>query len=197
MTWRRRFQPRNDTRREVKTDSVAALDFMILMRSFGVERSSSAFVQQAERNRTSLTSRGLGKSLDLPAIMPIKKVVSTGAQNPAADPRTAAFSAHGPAPAYQPVPEAEAPVSREGFLNATLDRELNYFFNVANGTTGPNGTAPAPTLVLNLFRATDPTKKPVAERFFLGQAQGAPYYALYANPSIRVSLDACFGGNRC
>jgi hypothetical protein len=119
--------------------------------------------------------------------MPIKKKVNTGAQNPAADPRTAAFSAHGPAPAYQPVPEPEAPISREGFLNATLDRELNYFFNVANGSVGPDRAAPTPTLVLNLFRSTDPTKKPVAERFFLGQAQGAPYYALYANPSIRVS----------
>ena len=123
--------------------------------------------------------------------MPIKKAFKTSAasgSNPR-DPRTATFTTTGKVAAYEPVPQPIAAQPRGVLLRATLDRDLNYFFNVAEGTTIPdNNNGEPPTLVLNLFRATDPTKKPVAERMILGQAQGAPYYALHASSST-TSVD--------
>src|SRR5204863_3624324 len=66
-------------------------------------------------------------------------------------------------------------------LSLTLDRELEYFHAVAAGEIPPQ--QPAPTLVLNVFRATQTHTDPIAERLTIGAAAGAPHYALHATAS--------------
>jgi hypothetical protein len=123
--------------------------------------------------------------------MPIKKAftapVITSRSNPS-DPRTAAYTTTGRVPAYQAVPSPLPPQPQGVLLNPTLDRDLQYFYNVATGEITPESISVPPTLVLNLYRATDAGRKPVAERITLGQAPGAPYYALYATTSA-TSVD--------
>jgi hypothetical protein len=120
--------------------------------------------------------------------MPIKKAFKAVVPASSSDPRTATFTATGRVTEYQPVPAVIPEQPRNRILQATLDRELSYFYNVANHELVPNENEESPTLVLHLFRATDPGRKPVAERMILGQGQGAPYYALHATPST-TSMD--------
>src|SRR3954469_5458554 len=102
--------------------------------------------------------------------MPIKKAftapVITSRSNPS-DPRTAAYTTTGRVPAYQAVPSPLPPQPQGVLLNPTLDRDLQYFYNVATGEITPESISVPPTLVLNLYRATDAGRKPVAERITL------------------------------
>ena len=108
----------------------------------------------------------------------------------AANTRTATFTKEGNVEDYQPPPEPIPEEPRNGrIISPTLDKELSYFFAVAEGERIPAHHDPdPPTLVLHLYRATDPGRRPVAERMMLGQAKGAPYYALHAVPST-TSVD--------
>ncbi|KAH0564732.1 hypothetical protein GP486_001879 [Trichoglossum hirsutum] len=101
-----------------------------------------------------------------------------------ADPRTAVYSISLRPPEYKensvrPEPQSKDPA---GYVSPTTDRDLEYFQAIAVGDKAPDNQAP-PTLVLNLFRATQTQVLPIAERITLGAAAGAPYYALHATPS--------------
>lgn len=114
--------------------------------------------------------------------MPIKKAVR--ATVPVAeisnDPRTAAFAKDGPVSAYK---EPTIPRwTQEGTQEVTLDRALDYFFDMSEGKSTQQYRS-TPFLVLNVFRATDAGRKPVAERLLLGQNMRNPYYSLHASPS--------------
>ena len=103
------------------------------------------------------------------------------------NPRTAAYAVNERPPEYKvPVPETKI-VARGRIESPTLDRELGYFHDVATGKLEPQNDR-AVTLVLNFFRATQTHIRPIAERFTVGPAAGAPYYALHASPNT-TSMD--------
>lgn len=123
--------------------------------------------------------------------MPIKKSQkrNVAVSSSSADPRTASFSASGTYGAYaEPAELSPAPLlTPDGMIPPTTNHDLNYFFQVADGDLLADEFSTTPTIVLNLFRATDIGRKPVAERIILGQDKGAPYYALHAAPSLTSS----------
>jgi hypothetical protein len=97
------------------------------------------------------------------------------------DPRTAAFALGERPPEYKQAAPEERIYLRDRFETATLNQDLRYFQAVAAGEQEPEHGKHL-CLVLNFFRATQSHIKPVSERFTLGQAAGAPYYALHAAP---------------
>jgi len=102
------------------------------------------------------------------------------------DPRTATFALDERPPDYKPPVPEERFYQRGALETATLNHDLRYFQAVANGDEQPE-TDKTLCLVLNFFRATQTHIKPIAERFTLGQAAGAPYYALHAAPHTSSS----------
>jgi hypothetical protein len=122
--------------------------------------------------------------------MPVRRPFKSSTLTPASesDPRTGTYSKEGKKTEYVPPPEPLPQHPRLALLQPTLERDLEYFFKIANGETLPDQTNVAPGFVLNLFRETDKLSNPVCERMILGQAKGAPYYALHSTPSA-TSID--------
>ena len=102
------------------------------------------------------------------------------------DPRTATFALDERPPEYKPPVPEERSYRRDALEIATLNHDLRYFQAVANDEQQPE-TNKKLCLVLNFFRATQTHLKPIAERFTVGQAAGAPYYALHAAPHASSS----------
>ena len=105
--------------------------------------------------------------------------------NPAVK-RTGVFAANLRPPEYvenSTLPEPRKHADRGTYASPSLNKDLEYFHAVAAGEyAGPDPGDDA-MLVLNLFRSTLTHILPIAERLTLGQAQGAPYYALNTTPS--------------
>ncbi|XTI85509.1 hypothetical protein V2W45_1305280 [Cenococcum geophilum] len=105
--------------------------------------------------------------------------------NPAVK-RTGVFAANLRPPEYvenSTLPEPRTHADRGTYATPSLNKDLEYFHAVAAGEyAGPDPGNDA-MLVLNLFRSTLTHILPIAERLTLGQAQGAPYYALNTTPS--------------
>ena len=105
--------------------------------------------------------------------------------NPAVK-RTGVFAANLRPPEYvenSTLPEPRKHADRGTDATPSLNKDLEYFHAVAAGVyAGPDPGDDA-MLVLNLFRSTLTHILPIAERLTLGQAQGAPYYALNTTPS--------------
>jgi hypothetical protein len=98
------------------------------------------------------------------------------------DPRTSAFALSERPPEYKQAAPEERVYLRDRFETATLNQDLRYFQAVASGEQGKQLC-----MVLNFFRATQTHIRPIAERFTLGQAAGAPYYTLHAAPHATSS----------
>ncbi|OCK84066.1 hypothetical protein K432DRAFT_463240 [Lepidopterella palustris CBS 459.81] len=118
--------------------------------------------------------------------MPIRRAKTTiTPTNPAAK-RTGVFAANFRPPEYvdnSTLPTPRAPVDRGTYATPSLNKDLEYFHAIAAGEYKGAEPAEDPMLVLNLFRSTLTHILPIAERLTLGQAQGAPYYALNTTPS--------------